>query len=155
MSPSAPLVFRPLPALAAAEMPRAVRRGFCSFGVALALAAMMTPTAAYSCAPLVVAFPFAGTRIDAVGRSYIAEVAAEIRAQPGVRLRLVAQSDGSRANRGMTRRRAQRVREAFLRLGVPHSRIEIVTRIGGPKTLMGGEDYARSVVLDVVSAPTC
>jgi hypothetical protein len=63
---------------------------------------------------------------------------------------LIAQTDGSDANMQMARRRAQVVKAALIRLGVPAQKIELRRH----KIEFGGKS-ARLVLLEAKSAPSC
>lgn len=101
-----------------------------------------------------VVFAFGSAKLSSDDRAEIASLANAFRAARGVKVRVMAQTDGSPANLQMARRRAQAVKAEFVRRGVPLRSIEVET-LKGSNAVIRGDDYARLVVMDVVSAPTC
>ena len=115
--------------------------------IALAIAAVLAPAAANACAPPMVTFGFGSIRLSPEDQAEIASVAKSFRAAPGSSVELTAQTDGSKANVQMARRRAHVIKAALVRRGVPARSIEI--------EVSKGAGDARLVVMEVVSAPTC
>jgi outer membrane protein OmpA-like peptidoglycan-associated protein len=119
-----------------------VRIAVCAAPINLALA----PTAAPACMPLSVEFAYGSARLDAAGRESVTYALEEFQSLGDARVRLVAQTDGSAGNARMSLRRAQAIRAALVRRGVPARAIAIETP--GPEgTRISGQGYARLVVI--------
>lgn len=118
----------------------------------ISVALLMMPTVAHACMPSSIAFRSGSARLNSEGLAEVAYVVEEFRARRTVTVRLTAQTDGSDANAQMSHRRAQAVRAALVRHGIPLRAITIETRIGAG-AIIGGEGYAHRVVIEVGSAP--
>jgi len=120
-----------------------------------AVASALVPAPGQACVPFTtVDFAFGSARLDRADLVEIRDVARKFRATRDSRVSVMAQSDGSRANLRLSHRRADVVKAALIRLGVPAAKIDVETLIGR-KALVMGDGYARWVHLEVDAAPTC
>ena len=112
-----------------------------------------TPTAA--CIPFsVIDFQFGSAQPRGDNLAEIIRVAKKFRNAPDQRVSLVAQSDGSAANLEMARLRASAVKAELVRRGVPALKIDVELGVGANAKL-AGDGYARMVILELTTGPTC
>lgn len=112
----------------------------------------LAATPAYACMPPAIPFSPGSARLNASDRQEISRLAAEFRGSPpGSRLELVSVGDThgpADVNRRMARRRADAVRAAFVRRGVPDGLIDIQLRVAAN----GAE---REVWININTRPGC
>lgn len=118
------------------------------FACALATAAFVAVAPAVACIPQNIAFAYGKTSLDAVDLEQIDDFAESLRKDPARNLRLIIESDGSQANVRMARVRAEVVKRAFVRRGVPASMIVIATRVRP-------YPFSRLVFVEVGTARSC
>jgi len=112
-------------------------------------AALFTPATAYGCIPPLVEFTFGSSQLPPEGRYEVSLVLRKAQAVPDAKVKLMATTDGSRANREMSGRRVQAIKAVLMRGGVPESRIDV------EYVMATSDGSARLILMEVVSAPTC
>src|SRR3954471_20840849 len=95
--------------------------------LSVTFAAILAPSAANACVPPNVVFDFRSTWVSPKDEE-VARVAEAFKARSDGRVKLSAQTDGSTANLQMSKRRAQAVKAALVRRGVPAQRIDVETQ---------------------------
>jgi outer membrane protein OmpA-like peptidoglycan-associated protein len=112
----------------------------------------LTATPANACFPPAIGFARGSAALDARARGEIDRLAAEFRRSPrGSRLDLESIGDTvgpADLNRRMARRRAEVVRAAFVRRGVPDGVIDIQLSVAG-------NGWAREVWINIPTRPGC
>jgi outer membrane protein OmpA-like peptidoglycan-associated protein len=121
-------------------------------GVAAATTLFMAAAPANACFPPAIGFARGSVALDASGRAEIDRRAAEFRRSPrGSRLDLESIGDtagSAEANRRMAWRRAEAVRAAFVRRGVPAGLIDV-------QLSPAGNGWAREVWITITTRPGC
>lgn len=119
-------------------------------GFGMALATILAPAAANACMSPHVIFAYGSARLTPHAHATVGRVAEALRNRPGTIVELAADSDGSRPNLQMTRRRTDAIRAALMRRGVAANRIKTdAVRRAGPK------GWHRVVWLNSLTAPSC
>ena len=114
----------------------------------IALAAAFAATSANACMRPTVGFKFGSAQLSPEGRTEVMSVVKAARAVPDARVVVTAVTDGSKANLQMAQRRVALIRAMMVQRGLPARSVVV-------KYDRGRGAIARSVSMDVISAPTC
>lgn len=95
----------------------------------VAVTTVVAVTPASACIPPNIPFDYGSTSLDDADREQLNGFIKSLRKEPSGKLRLVIESDGSKANVRMAKVRAEVIKTALVRRGVSPSKIEIESRV--------------------------
>ena len=114
----------------------------------LAVTTFMAAPSASACIPPNIPFDYGSTSLDAGDRVQLDGFVKSLRKEPAGKLRLIIESDGSKANVRIAKVRAEVIKRAFVRRGVSSSKIEIESRVRP-------HPFSRLVFVEINSAQSC